>query len=209
MTPKKSTTPKADSEAPKKRAARKPKTESADKPAKAPRKTAAHPKTEHIVQAAGAETAAHAAEHKPEHKTEHKTEHKADHKPGKYTYAVGRRKTSVANVRLFSGSEKTTVNHKDILVYFGNQSFVDEAFKPLELTGLTGQMYAYVNISGGGKHSQAQAVAHGVATAIALGNPDFRKVLKKNGLLTRDSRMKERKKPGLKRARRGPQWAKR
>lgn len=128
---------------------------------------------------------------------------------GKYAWAVGRRKTSVANVRLFKGKGKSTVNKKDILVYFGNKALVEQAFKPLQLAGLENQVYVYVNINGGGINSQSQALAHGIATALAKHNTEFRKVLKQNGLLTRDSRMKERKKPGLKRARRGPQWAKR
>ncbi|MBU6447575.1 30S ribosomal protein S9 [Patescibacteria group bacterium] len=128
---------------------------------------------------------------------------------GKYAYAVGRRKTSVANIRLFNGKGKNTVNQKDIAVYFGNKALVEQALKPLQLTGLENHAYVYINISGGGINSQSQAVAHGIATAMAKSTPELRKVLKKNGLLTRDSRMKERKKPGLKRARRGPQWAKR
>ncbi len=128
---------------------------------------------------------------------------------GKYAWAVGRRKTSVANVRLFKGKGKSTVNKKEIAVYFGNKALTEQAFKPLQLSGLENQVYVYVNVSGGGINSQSQAVAHGIATALAKHNTEFRKVLKKNGLLTRDSRMKERKKPGLKRARRGPQWAKR
>ncbi len=128
---------------------------------------------------------------------------------GRYAWAVGRRKTSVANVRLFKGKGKSTVNKKDIGVYFGNNALVEQAFKPLQLAGLENQVYVYVNANGGGINSQSQAVAHGIATALAKHNTEFRKVLKKNGLLTRDSRMKERKKPGLKRARRGPQWAKR
>ncbi|MBU6447690.1 30S ribosomal protein S9 [Patescibacteria group bacterium] len=128
---------------------------------------------------------------------------------GRYAYAVGRRKTSVANIRLFNGKGKSTVNQKDIAVYFGNNALVEQALKPLQLIGLENQAYVYVNMSGGGINSQSQALAQGLATAIAKSTPDFRKILKKNGLLTRDSRMKERKKPGLKRARRGPQWAKR
>ncbi len=128
---------------------------------------------------------------------------------GKYAWAVGRRKTSVANVRLFLGKGKSTVNKKDILVYFGNQALVERAFKPLNLTGLESRVYVYVNVNGGGLNSQSEAISHGIATALAKNQPEFRKVLKKNGTLTRDSRMKERKKPGLKGARRGPQWAKR
>ncbi len=128
---------------------------------------------------------------------------------GRYAYSVGRRKTSVANVRLFAGKGKSTVNGKDILVYFGNKALVERAFRPLNLTGLENRTYVFVNVKGGGIHSQAEAVSHGIATAMAKNNEEFRKVLKKNGTLTRDSRMKERKKPGLKRARRGSQWAKR
>jgi small subunit ribosomal protein S9 len=128
---------------------------------------------------------------------------------GRYAWAVGRRKTSVANVRLFQGKGKNTVNNKDIMVYFGNKSLVERAFKPLQLTGLESRVYVYVNINGGGLHSQSEAISQGIATALAKNQPEFRKVLKKNGTLTRDSRKKERKKPGLKRARRGSQWAKR
>ena len=127
---------------------------------------------------------------------------------GKYFFATGRRKTSVANVRLFFGKGDSQINKKTFLAYFG-AAFTPVAMKPLQLTGLESQVYVWINANGGGVHSQAQAVAHGIAQAIVKSTPDFRKVLKKNSMLTRDSRMKERKKPGLKRARRGPQWAKR
>lgn len=159
------------------------------------------------------------AEHKPEHKAEETTEAPvAHHAPaeeaksskggeGRYFYAVGRRKTSVANVRMFMGKAKSQVNKRDPENYFG--VYMVAAMKPLQLTGMENQVHVYSNIKGGGIHSQAQALAHGIAQALVLQTPDFRKVLKKNGMLTRDSRMKERKKPGLKRARRGPQWAKR
>ncbi len=151
---------------------------------------------------------------KEERKAEHKTPaHEAAHaghlNPGKYFYGVGRRKTSVANIRMFFGKSENQVNKKKIDAYFGLKGYVGEALKPLQLTGLESQVYIYANVKGGGAHSQAQAVAHGLANAIAASDENFRKVLKKNGMLTRDSRMKERKKPGLKRARRGPQWAKR
>lgn len=133
---------------------------------------------------------------------------KLDLADGRYAYAVGRRKTSVANVRVFLGKGKSQINKKDFKDYFGTQGYVDAALRPLQLTGL-GDVYVYVNAKGGGVHSQAQAVAHGISLAIAKNTVELRKVLKKNGLLTRDSRMKERKKPGLKRARKGSQWAKR
>ena len=129
---------------------------------------------------------------------------------GRYTFATGRRKTSVANIRLFNGKGKSSVNHKELADYFsGYELYINQAVKPMQLTGTENTYYAFINVKGGGKNSQAQAIAHGIATAITLHDPQFRKVLKKNGMLTRDSRMKERKKPGLKRARRGPQWAKR
>lgn len=180
------------------------------------KKTATAPRKPRTVKAAAEK------EHKPkaaEAAVEHVEEHV--HKPhaealpevvlpkadGKYFYAVGRRKTAVANVRLFFGKSKSQVNKKDPAQYFG--TFVSDAYKPLQLTGLEHQVYVYANISGGGVHSQAQAMAHGIAQAVAIASPDFHKVLKKNGMLTRDDRKKERKKPGLKRARRGPQWAKR
>jgi small subunit ribosomal protein S9 len=128
---------------------------------------------------------------------------------GRYAFATGRRKTAVANVRLFAGKGKSTVNNKEILAYFGNKALVERAFKPLNLTGLENRAYIFVNVKGGGLQSQCEAVSQGIATAMAKNNEEFRKVLKKNGTLTRDSRMKERKKPGLKGARRGSQWAKR
>jgi small subunit ribosomal protein S9 len=129
---------------------------------------------------------------------------------GKYTYSVGRRKTSVANVRLYNGTNPSTVNGKKLADYFSNNAgYLEDALKPLRLTGLEKEVYLVITVNGGGINSQAGAVAHGLSRAIAKANSEFHKVLKQNGLLTRDSRMKERKKPGLKRARRGPQWAKR
>lgn len=128
---------------------------------------------------------------------------------GKYIFATGRRKTSVANVRLFGGTGDSQVNKKPFATYFDYSYFQDEVVKPLHLTGLGKDYFFYANIRGGGKHSQAQALRHGIATALGQLSEEVRKVLKKNGMLTRDDRKKERKKPGLKRARRSPQWAKR
>jgi len=129
---------------------------------------------------------------------------------GKYSSSVGRRKTSVANVRLYNGSEPSTVNKKKLADYFShNAGYLEAVLRPLRLTGLEKEIYMVVTANGGGINSQAGAIAQGISHAIAKANSEFRKVLKQNGLLTRDSRMKERKKPGLKRARRGPQWAKR
>lgn len=128
---------------------------------------------------------------------------------GRYIFATGRRKTSVANIRLFSGAGKSTINKKAVDQYFGHATFQEELMKPFELTGLAKDFYFTVTVNGGGIHSQSQAVRHAIAQALAGMNDEIRKILKKNGFLTRDDRKKERKKPGLKRARRSPQWAKR
>ncbi len=129
---------------------------------------------------------------------------------GRYIFATGRRKTAIANVRLFLGKGDHVINKKPLDKYFSGYSFyIEEISKPFSLTGLTGKYHVVGHINGGGSHSQAQALQHGIATALGKVSEEIRKVLKKNGLLTRDDRKKERKKPGLKRARRSPQWAKR
>ena len=128
---------------------------------------------------------------------------------GKYIYATGRRKTAIANVRLFAGSADNMVNKKKIEVYFGQASMRDAAVRPLALTGLLGDFHFIASVNGGGSNAQSEAVRHGIAQALASLNEDMKIVLKKNGFLTRDDRKKERKKPGLRRARRAPQWAKR
>lgn len=128
---------------------------------------------------------------------------------GKYVYATGRRKTAVANVRLFAGSADNMVNKKKIDVYFGQSGMQDAAVRPLALTGLLGDFHFIASVNGGGSNAQSEAIRHGVAQALASMNDDMKTVLKKNGFLTRDDRKKERKKPGLRRARRAPQWAKR
>lgn len=128
---------------------------------------------------------------------------------GKYVPATGRRKTAIANVRLFSGKGERTVNKKAFDNYFSFYVDQQTALKPLVLTGLEHDFHFTVNVTGGGIHAQAQAVQHGITKSLAELAPELRKILKKNGLLTRDDRKKERKKPGLKRARRSPQWAKR
>ncbi|MBI3231600.1 MAG: 30S ribosomal protein S9 [Candidatus Doudnabacteria bacterium] len=127
----------------------------------------------------------------------------------KYVFATGRRKTAVANVRLFEGSGKHMVNKKPFESYFQYAHFQDKALKPFNLSGLEKKYHFIAHISGGGSHSQAEALSHGLARALAAGSEEVKGLLKKNGLLTRDDRKKERKKPGLKRARRAPQWAKR
>lgn len=128
---------------------------------------------------------------------------------GKYVFATGRRKTAVANVRMFSGDGDSTVNKKKLDAYFGQSSMRDTALRPLALTGLMNDFYFTAHIAGGGTNAQSEALRHGIAQALAGLNDDVRLVLKKNGFLTRDDRKKERKKPGLRGARRAPQWAKR
>ena len=131
-------------------------------------------------------------------------------KPTKYLKAIGRRKTSVARVRLFTqGGKEILINNKTLEQYF--PSFVSRQviLSPLEIMGCLDKFTIQVVLKGGGFSSQAEAVRHGISRALVLFNPDFRKRLKKLGFLTRDPRMRERKKPGLKRARKAPQWAKR
>lgn len=153
--------------------------------------------------------AAHSQASKAE-QVQSKVEEKAKKQPvGKYIFATGRRKTAIANVRLFEGQGESLVNKKPLGQYFDYQFYRHEVDQPFDLTGLAGQYYFVASISGGGPHAQAGALRHGIATALAGLSEDVRKILKKNGLLTRDDRKKERKKPGLKRARRSPQWAKR
>lgn len=133
------------------------------------------------------------------------------HAAGKdrYIFATGRRKTAVSNVRLFEGKGDMVVNKMPMKQYFGYSFYFDEISKPLEVTGLAGKYYFTAHVNGGGPHAQATALRHGISIALGKISEDIRKVLKKNGFLTRDDRKKERKKPGLKRARRSPQWAKR
>jgi small subunit ribosomal protein S9 len=128
---------------------------------------------------------------------------------GKYVFATGRRKSAVANVRMFSGKGETTINKKPLNTYFSYKSYAEEALRPFAVTGMTSDFYGVITVNGGGAHAQAQAIRHGFSQALGKLSEEVRKVLKKNGFLTRDPREKERKKPGLKRARRSPQWAKR
>lgn len=139
----------------------------------------------------------------------HHAVHKAEKPSGKYIFATGRRKTAVSNIRLFEGHGETLVNKMPLKKYFHYSFYHDEVSKPLEVTGLAGKYHFVAHINGGGPHSQAQALRHGLSVALSQISSEVRLVLKKNGFLTRDDRRKERKKPGLKRARRSPQWAKR
>ncbi|MBP9686671.1 MAG: 30S ribosomal protein S9 [Candidatus Doudnabacteria bacterium] len=128
---------------------------------------------------------------------------------GKYVFATGRRKTATATIRLFEGKGESMINKKPSTVYFANQFLRDEALQAFKYTGMMGQYYFVCTVTGGGSRAQAHAIRHGISRALASLGEEVRKVLKKNGLMTRDSREKERKKPGLRRARRAPQWAKR
>ncbi|MCH8012359.1 MAG: 30S ribosomal protein S9 [Candidatus Marinimicrobia bacterium] len=122
---------------------------------------------------------------------------------------VGRRKTSVARVRLIPGNGKITVNKKDFKNYFGRISQRKEVLKPIELVEEANKHDIIVNVRGGGFSGQAGAIRHGIARAFVLLNPENKPILKKEGFLTRDARMKERKKYGQKGARGAFQWTKR
>lgn len=128
----------------------------------------------------------------------------------KYFYAVGRRKESIATVRLLTrGSGQVMVNGKPFEQYFPYTEWREKAVSPLFAIGQAKNLDTEVTVSGGGVIGQAEAMRHAIARALLKLNPIFRKSLRKNGFLTRDPRMKERKKYGLKRARRAPQWSKR
>jgi small subunit ribosomal protein S9 len=140
-------------------------------------------------------------------------EHKVPAAPkaptGKYMEAVGRRKTAIARVRLFAGSGKMTVNGKDAKQYFPLARLIADAIAPLTELKIAGEWDVSVKVSGGGIHAQAGAVRLSVARALVKKDPEWKKRLRISGFMTRDSRMVERKKYGLKKARRSPQWAKR
>ncbi len=125
------------------------------------------------------------------------------------SYGTGRRKKSVARVYVTSGKGNITVNKRSLDEYFGLETLKMVVKQPLVATGTEGKYDIKVNVHGGGFTGQAGAIRHGLARALAALDPDFRPILKKEGFLTRDPRMKERKKPGLKGARRAPQFSKR
>ncbi|HPT78739.1 MAG TPA: 30S ribosomal protein S9 [Candidatus Atribacteria bacterium] len=124
-------------------------------------------------------------------------------------YGTGRRKKSVARVRLIPGEGKFTINNRDIDDYFGMETLKVIARQPLVLTDTIGKFDVVVNVHGGGFTGQAGAIRHGISRALLKADEELRPVLKKAGFLTRDPRMKERKKYGLKKARRAPQFSKR
>ena len=126
-----------------------------------------------------------------------------------YFYGTGRRKSSVARVRVYPGSGNITINGRDINDYFGLETLKLIVRQPLTITETTEQFDIVCTVAGGGVTGQAGAIRHGLSRALLLFNPELRPVLKKAGFLTRDPRMKERKKYGLKAARRAPQFSKR
>lgn len=128
----------------------------------------------------------------------------------RYFYGTGRRKTAVARVRLYPGGGEITVNGKSLTDHFGGRAVHHAAIhQPLRLTNTVERFNVIVRVRGGGSSGQAGAVRHGIARALTKADPELRLVLKRAGLLTRDARVKERKKPGLKRARKAPQYTKR
>ena len=126
-----------------------------------------------------------------------------------YFYGTGRRKHSVARVRVYNGTGKVTINGRDIEDYFGLDTLKLLVRSPMVLTETDGKFDVVVNVIGGGCSGQAGAIRHGLARALLQYDPALRPALKKAGFLTRDPRMKERKKYGLKAARRAPQFSKR
>ena len=126
-----------------------------------------------------------------------------------YFYGTGRRKHSVARVRVYNGTGKITINNRDIDDYFGLDTLKLIVRQPLVTTGTVGKVDIEATVSGGGVSGQAGAIRHGIARALIVVDENYRSALKAAGFLTRDPRMKERKKYGLKAARRAPQFSKR
>jgi small subunit ribosomal protein S9 len=135
----------------------------------------------------------------------------AETSKSEYYYGMGRRKTAVARVRLFpNGDGSVTVNGKSAQAYFGQvASHLATISAPLRVLDLGNTYTMTIRVIGGGTSGQAGAIRHALARALVRMNPDFKSALRKAGFLTRDPRMKERKKPGLKRARKAPQYTKR
>ena len=126
-----------------------------------------------------------------------------------YFYGTGRRKSSVARVRIYPGTGKITINGRDVDDYFGLETLKLIINQPFGVTNTVGKFDIVANVNGGGISGQAGAIRHGVSRALLLADDSYRPLLKKAGFLTRDPRMKERKKYGLKAARRASQFSKR
>ena len=124
-------------------------------------------------------------------------------------YGTGRRKNAVARVRVMDGTGKITINNKDIDEFFGLETLKVIVRQPFTVTNTLGKYDVVCTVKGGGTTGQAGAIRHGIASALNEANQEYRPALKQNGFLTRDPRMKERKKYGLKKARKAPQFSKR
>jgi small subunit ribosomal protein S9 len=128
---------------------------------------------------------------------------------GTYFYANGKRKSAVARVRLYKGNGRMVVNGQEAKEYFPTEEMLNVIAAPLKVTNQEGKFDISIKVEGGGMHGQADACRHGVSKALVVADADARTLLKPEGFLTRDSRKKERKKPGLHGARRTPQFSKR
>ncbi len=128
---------------------------------------------------------------------------------GRYFYGLGRRKEAIATARLYDGKGEITVGEKTALEYFNDETLVQLLDQPIILAGQAKKMKITLKVSGGGKKGQAEAARLAISRALDVMNSDLHTTLKKAGYLTRDPREKERKKPGLKRARKAPQFSKR
>ena len=126
-----------------------------------------------------------------------------------FFYGTGRRKNAIARVRLVEGTGKITINGKDIDEFFGLETLKVIVRQPLTVTNTSAKFDVIATVKGGGISGQAGAIRHGIARALNAANSEYRPALKTNGFLTRDPRMKERKKYGLKKARKAPQFSKR
>jgi len=126
-----------------------------------------------------------------------------------YTYAVGRRKTAVAQVRLFAGEGKSTINGLPFDEFIHRSDLFTVVLNPFKVTANSDKFHFEIKVEGSGESSQAQAISHGISRALITHTPELKATLRAAGLLTRDSRQVERKKPGLHKARKASQWSKR
>lgn len=138
-----------------------------------------------------------------------KTTDTAKFPAGEYHYATGKRKTAIARVRLYKGKGEILINGRRPEDYIQSAYNRPKILTPLKLAGKTKDFDLHIEVQGGGDTAQAEAIRHGISRALIVAEESLRGTLKKAGLLTRDSRIKERKKYGLRRARRAPQWQKR
>ncbi|MDD2628371.1 MAG: 30S ribosomal protein S9 [Clostridia bacterium] len=127
----------------------------------------------------------------------------------KFTYATGKRKSAIARVRLTPGTGKITINNKDLSAFYTIETLKAVVMRPFSVSNLAEKYDVIATVKGGGFSSQAGAIAHGISKALSTTSEEAKGILKRNGLLTRDSRVKERHKYGLKKARKAPQFSKR